>query len=136
MRIPINPAHPLNAAPISKHRQSTVLSAPSGPRVAAHPMYSIRVNQLQRQAASYASVAAGLAGAGGGEGGAGGSGQPSPSGSHAATPGDRTPTGGEVETDHIIFSAGNPRVEHMVGARFHTENAWGCVSQCGFVAKV
>lgn len=78
-------------------------------------MYSIRVNQLQRQAASYASVAAGLAGAGGGEGGAGGSGQPSSSGSHAATPGDRTPTGGEVETDHIIFSAGNPRVEHMVG---------------------
>ncbi|KAL4430038.1 hypothetical protein ABPG77_004408 [Micractinium sp. CCAP 211/92] len=78
-------------------------------------MYSIRVNHLPRQAASYASVAAGLAGAGGGDVGAGGSSQPSPSGSHPATPGDRTPTGVETESDHILFSAGNPRVEHMVG---------------------
>ncbi len=78
-------------------------------------MYSIRVNHLPRQAASYASVAAGLAGAGGGDAGAGGSSQPSPSGSHPATPGDRTPTGVETESDHILFSAGNPRVEHMVG---------------------
>ncbi|KAL4444019.1 hypothetical protein ABPG75_011756 [Micractinium tetrahymenae] len=76
-------------------------------------MYSIRVNPVPRQAASYASVAAGLAGAGGGDAGAGGSGHPSPSGSHAATPGDRT--GAEPESDHILFSAGNPRVEHMVG---------------------
>lgn len=101
---------------ISKSRQSPTLLGPSGPRACPCAMYSIRVNHLPRQAASYASVAAGLAGAGGGDAGAGGSGQPSPSGSHPATPGDRTPTGAEVETDHITFSAGNPRVEHMVGA--------------------
>ena len=73
-------------------------------------MYTIRVKAAPRQAASYAAVAAGSAADGGG---ASGSGQPSPS----ATP----PPAGALaaaeaeEVDHVNFSAGNPRVEHMVG---------------------
>lgn len=76
-------------------------------------MYSIKVASRSK---SYATAAAGTAAAGG-SGSASGSRQPSPSASGAVTPTRPVAAGAEGEAllDHVAFSAGNPRVEHLVG---------------------
>jgi hypothetical protein len=77
-------------------------------------MYTIRLQQAPRQGASYASVAAGTAAALAIGASGSGSSQPSPSGT---PPPDGVLAASALaeELEHITFSAGNPRVEHLVG---------------------
>ncbi|KAL4855291.1 BRCA1-associated protein [Chlorella vulgaris] len=71
-------------------------------------MYTVRLQPAARQAASYAAVTAATATATASHSG---SAHPSPSG----TPRQDGTAAGVDEVDQIAFSAGNPRVEHLVG---------------------
>lgn len=71
-------------------------------------MYTVRLQPAARQAASYAAVTAATATA---TASRSGSAHPSPSG----TPRQDGTAAGVDEVDQIAFSAGNPRVEHLVG---------------------
>lgn len=95
-------------------RASTVARQGATARGGAESMYTIRLQQAPRQGASYASVAAGAAGSPAFGASGSGSSQPSPS-SMLPQHGALAASAAAEEVDHITFSAGNPRVEHLVG---------------------